>query len=343
MLRRFAVGPASVLTAAALAIAVSGGAPGLAAEATIGFQRVYNPWKVAIADGRLEEATGYRINWKRFDSGAKVAEALWAGDVDIALLGSSPISGSVSSGLAIELFWIASDIGAAEALVVRNGSGIVTPQDLRGKRLGVPFGSTAHFHAMFALEQFGIEPNEIDLVDMQPPSIESAWYRSEIDAAFVWDPALGSIKRSGRVLITSGILSSWGRATFDGMVALREYSEANPGFMCRFVQVIAEADNEFHTHPEAFDPGTANARKIASLVGGDDTDVRTVLDLYDFPPLREQASNFWLGGGPAGGAVRALKFTSEFLLEQGRIESMADDYANAINVRHVQGALEGCN
>ena len=340
-MRKSAVGTALVLAATALWVAVAA-QPARAAEATIGFQRVYNPWKVAIADGRFEAATGYRINWKQFDSGAKVIEALAAGDVHVALAGSSPISAGVSAELPIQLFWIAADIGSAEALVVRDGAGIRAPQDLRGKRIGVPFASTAHFHALFALEQFGIAPDEVEMVDMQPPNISSAWNREEIDAAFVWDPALGAIKETGKVLITSGVLSSWGRATFDGMIVLRDFAEQNPRFMCRFVQVVAEADAEYRSNPDAFNPGTGNARKIATLVGGDDADVRTVLDLYGFPSLREQVSPRWLGGGPQGGAVRALKFTSEFLFEQGSIDQLDVDYAPVVNDGPVRAALEGC-
>ena len=341
-MRQFAVGTALFLAALALwADAVAQPTPRMA-EATVGFQRVYNPWKVAIADGRFEEATGYRINWRKFDSGAKVIEALAAGEVQVALAGSSPISLGVSGGLAIQLFWIASDIGSAEALVARDGTGIVAPQDLRGKRLAVPFGSTTHFHALFALEQFGIAPDEVELVDMQPPSIASAWNRGEIDAAFVWDPALGSIKETGKVLITSGVLSSWGRATFDGMVVRTEFADRNPDFVCRFVQVIAEADEEYRSNPDSFNPGTASARKIATLVGGDDADVRAVLDLYRFPTLREQVSSSWLGGGAAGGVARALQFTSEFLFEQGRIDAVSPDYASAVSDGYVRAALEGC-
>ena len=147
---------------------------------------------------------------------------------------------------------------------------------------------------------------------MQPPNIASAWKREEIDAAFVWDPALGTIKETGKVLITSGVLSGWGRATFDGMVVLTDFAEANPDFMCQFVQVVADADEAYRSDPDSFNPGTGNARKIATLTGGEEADVRAVLDLYNFPALREQASPRWLGGGPAGGVARALRFTPNF-------------------------------
>ncbi len=61
-------------------------------EVTIGYQLIYNPWKVAIADGKFEKATGYKIDWRKFNSGSKVINAMASGDVQIALAGSSPIA-----------------------------------------------------------------------------------------------------------------------------------------------------------------------------------------------------------------------------------------------------------
>ena len=237
----------AVLLAVIVAIA-----PAQAAEVTIGYQLIYNPWKVAIVDGEFEAATGYKINWRKFDSGATVVNAMASGDVHIALAGSSPIAAGVSRALPIELFWIAEDIAAAEALVVRDGSGIIAPQDLKGKRLGVPFVSTAHFHALFALEQFGIDPKDVTILDIQPPHIAAAWERGDIDAAFVWEPVLGRIKQNGKVLITSGLLSSWGKATFDGMIVDTDFGASNPDFMCKFVATIAAADGRYRADPKSF-------------------------------------------------------------------------------------------
>ncbi len=311
-------------------------------EVTIGYQLIYNPWKVAIHDRAFEKATGYAIQWKQFDSGASVVEAMEAGDVQIAVAGSSPIASAVSRGVPIELFWIAEDIAAAEALVVRDGSGIQAPQDLLGKRLATPFVSTSHFHALFALEQFGIAPDQLELVDMEPPNIKGAWDRGEIDAAFVWEPALGEIKRTGKVLVTSGTLTSWGRATFDGMVVRSDFSEAHPEFMCGFVRVMDEANAAFREAPENFGAGSVSARKIASLIDGDDRKALPALSLYEFPPLEEQVAERWLGGGPQGGAAQALRFTSDFLLLQEKVPDTLDDYSPAVTDAYARAALDGC-
>ena len=308
---------------------------------TIGFQLVYNPWKAAIASGAIEDATGYDIVWRKFDSGGEVIAALASGSVQLAMAGSSPIAAGVSRGLNLELFWIVEDIASAEALVVRDGSGIAAPQDLRGKRLGVPFASTTHFHTLFALEQFGIDPGEVRIRHLQPPEIVEAWDKGEIDAAFVWDPALGHINRSGKVLITSGQLSNWGKATFDGLVADRRWAAGHPDFMCAFVKALAEADAAYRDNKEAWTAESDEVLAVVGLIGGNPADVPGVLELYDFPTLEEQASDRWLGGGESGGAARALKFTSEFLKAERKIPTVLEDYGRAVNPAWVETVLAG--
>ncbi|GBE44122.1 MAG TPA: taurine ABC transporter substrate-binding protein [Rhizobiales bacterium] len=312
-----------------------------AQEVTIGYQQIYNPWKVAIADGAFEKATGYKIKWKKFNSGAKVITAMASGDVHIALAGSSPIAAGISRALPIKLFWITENINDAEALVARNGSGVKTIQDLVGKKVGVPFVSTTHFHMLFALEHNKIDPKSVKLLNMQPNAIAAAWERGDIDAAFVWDPALGRIKKTGKVLLTSGDLAKLGKATFDGMVVYNDFAAKNAKFMCQFVKTIAAADAAYRDDPGSFSGDSANAKKIVKLVGGDAKDVPGVLALYDFPTLKQQVSSTWLGGGKDGGAAKALFFTSEFLKKQRKIDAMLPDYGAVVDVSYAKAALAG--
>ena len=332
-----------LLAAAAALVGLLGQSLGALAadkEVTIGYQLIYSPWHVAIADSRFEKATGWQINWRQFDSGAKVVTAMDNGEVQIALAGSSPIAAGISRGIPIELFWIVNDIASAEALVARDGAGIVAPQDLKGKKIAVPFVSTTHFHTLFALEQFGIDTSEVEVLNMQPPRIAEAWSAGQIDAAFVWDPVLGFIKQSGDVLITSGQLSAWGKATFDGMVALRDFSAANPEFMAAFVSVLAEADEVYRSNAETWTSDTPEVKAIAELVGGNPDNVPAVLALYGFPALAEQVSCRWLGCGKDGGAARALLFTSEFLRDQGKIDGVLPEYSRFVNPAFVEAARE---
>ena len=307
-------------------------------EVTVGYQGVFNPWKVAIADKTFEKRTGYKINWRKFDSGGAVINAMASGDVHIAMAGSSPIAAGIANGLPIQLFWVVEDIAAAEALVVRDGSGITSPQDLKGKTIGVPFVSTTHFHMLFALEQFNIRSRQVKLRNLQPPQIAAAWQRGDIDAAFVWDPVLGKIKENGKVLITSGQLSSWGKATFDGMVVNRNFAAKNDKFMTEFTKIMDESTRSYSENPAQWNARSSNARKVAQLAGGDASQVAGTLALYGFPTAKEQATSTWLGGGENGGVARAIKFTAEFLKAEKKVDATPKSYAQFVNSKFAEAA-----
>ncbi|MCS6922667.1 MAG: PhnD/SsuA/transferrin family substrate-binding protein, partial [Elioraea sp.] len=209
----------ALLAAAALATASAAFAQ---KQVTIAYQDMVVPYRVAQEAKEIEKATGYRIEWKQFGGGGEVIKAMASGQVQIGEVGSAPLASAISRGLPLELFWILDDIGDAEALVARNGSGIDKLEDLKGKRLATPFASTGHFHAMVALELAKLKASDVKFLNMRPPEIAAAWDRGDVDATYIWDPVLSKAKASGKVIITSGqITARTGKATFDGMAVNR--------------------------------------------------------------------------------------------------------------------------
>lgn len=323
-IRRAVLLPLTVLTLAANAQAQT---------VTIGVQSMFAPWKDAIAKQQFEKATGWDIQWRNFDSGGDVMMAMASGDVQIGVAGSSPIAAAVSRGVDAQLFWVLDNIADAEALVVRNGSGIVAPQDLAGKTLAVPFVSTTHFHALFALEQFGLT-GKVKVINLQPSDIPAAWERGDIDAAFIWDPALGRLKQSGHVLLTSGQLTDWGKATFDGLVVDKQFAAANGPGMQAFTQVLQDSTASYVAAPKTWTAQSPQVINVAKQSGAKPEEVPPVLALYQFPLASEQAGPAWLGGG----AAKALAATAEFLKAQKKIPALLPDYSAAINPTFVQNA-----
>ncbi|MEK9723423.1 MAG: ABC transporter substrate-binding protein, partial [Rhodospirillaceae bacterium] len=309
----------AVLAVAAIWLAAPIVASAADKQLTIAFQRMVNSWKVAIADRAFEKATGYAIKWRRFASGLDVVKAMALGEVQLASMGSTSIALGVSSGIDIELVWILEDIGAGEALVAREGTASFAPRDLKGKKIGVQLGSTAHFHLLFALEQFGYAPGDVEIWGMQPGAIGTRWKGGSIDAAFVADPVLSEIKRSGRELISSGELSRLGKAAFDGIVVDKTWAKNNPKFMVNFIRTIARADETYKANRSRWTPTS------------EPDDVPRGLFLYRYPDLAEQASEKWLGGGAVSGAARALYQTSKFLVEQRLLGTLLVDYGPAVN------------
>ena len=137
----------STNTPEAVADATSSAKPkGSLPAVVVGYQSMLNPWKVGIQSGSFEQTTGRKIEWRKFNSGSEVITAMASGDVQIAVAGSSPIATAMSRGVEVSLFWIVEAIRENEALVARNGSGIQSMEDLKGKTIGVPFASTTHYH-----------------------------------------------------------------------------------------------------------------------------------------------------------------------------------------------------
>jgi taurine transport system substrate-binding protein len=324
-------------TAAATAV-LSAPAIAQTREVTIAHQYMVVPFRAAMAAQEVERATGYRINWRLFTAGAEVIRAMASGDAKIGEVGSSPTTAAIAQGLNIELIWIITDIADAEALIVRDGAGITAPQDLRGKRVGVPFVSTTHFHLLFALDQFGIPSNSLRILNMRPPEIAAAWERGDIDATFVWEPTRSAVLRTGRVLISSGQLAAWGRPTFDGVVVDRDWARANAEFMTAYTQIMARYDAEYMANPGLWGPGTERAAVTARITGARVEDVPTMMTLYRFVPAAVQASPTWLGGGTESGTVRAIRHTAEFLHAQGRIQAVPADIARHVSPRFAASA-----
>ena len=162
-----------------------------AADITVGYQTGIDPTKVPQADGLYEKAIGEKIDWRRFNSGPEVIAALASGDLQLGNIGSSPLAAATSRKLPIVAFIVSAQINAAEALVVRNGSGIGKPEDLAGKTIATPFVSTSHYSLLGALKHWQIDPSKVKIVNLNPAEIAAAWRRGDIDGAFVWAPALG--------------------------------------------------------------------------------------------------------------------------------------------------------
>ena len=143
------------------------------------------PYKSIVADGSLEKVTGWSIEWRQFNSGAEVNAAMASGGIVISEIGSVPLSAGSSSGLDYQMISVGKAIDSSEALISRNGAGIDKPADLRGKRIAVPIGSTAHFSLMGALKMYNMTEKDVTVVGMSPNEIAAAWSQNAIDAAFV--------------------------------------------------------------------------------------------------------------------------------------------------------------
>ncbi|WVN42401.1 taurine ABC transporter substrate-binding protein [beta proteobacterium MWH-UniP1] len=308
-------------------------------EVTIAYQDMMMPWRFAHATGEIEKATGYKINYRKFGGGGDVIRAMASGQVQIGEAGSAPIASALSQGLPVELIWIMADIGDAEALVARKASGVKSVADLKGKKIGVPFTSTTHFHTLVALEAAKLKATDVRILNMRPPEVAAAWERGDIDATFIWDPVLAKVKSSGVVLTTSGKISQdTGKATFEGILAQKEWAKSNQDFVVKFLKVIANADDNYRKNAAKWVVGSPMVKAVADVTGAKAEDVPPGMQLYRFPTIAEQTSKTWMGGGKDSGAAKSLAATAAFLKSQGTISATLNDYSVGVNPRFAESA-----
>jgi len=332
--RRTLIGAGAALS---LSLLSSGLAVAAGKKVVIGYQTDALPSSVAIANGEFAKATGYDIDFRVFNSGADIFAAIASGDVQVGYVGSSPFAAATSKGLDVKAFYLASISGTDEALVVRNGSGISKPADLKGKKLAAAPVSTDHYQLLSVLKQEGIAEKDAQVFAIPQPEIVAAWNRGDLDAAFVWDPALTEIKKTGKVLLTSKEVADRGAPTFSAWVATSAFAKENPDFLKTFAAVIDKYSTDFTKNKAAWGPDSDHAKALAKLLGGTPQDQASGILNLSLLPLDKQASDAWLGGGEKSGAAQILKATAEFLKDQKKITTVLPSYAAFVTPDYLKG------
>lgn len=296
----------------------------------IAYQTGVDPSKVAQSENEYSKDTNVQIEWKKFDTGSDVVNALASGDVAIGNIGSSPFAAATSRGVPIEAFLITSKLGSSEALVVNHNSGIQTPKDLIGKTIAVPFVSTTHYSLLSALKHWNISENQVKIINLRPPEIIAAWNRGDIDAAYVWDPALSKIKQSGTVLTDSTEVGNWGSPTYDLWVVRKDFAQTHPDFLKNFVNKTLTQLELYNHNSQEFLANSKNMTDISNLTGSDSKDIPSLLAGNTYLNREQQIDTL------SHIFAKNISDTATFLKNQGKVDQVKPDYNENINTNFLK-------
>lgn len=299
-----------------------------AVDVTVAYQTSAEPAKVAQADNTFAKESGAKVDWRKFDSGASVVRALASGDVQIGNIGSSPLAVAASQQVPIEVFLLASQLGNSEALVVKNA--ISSPKDLIGKRIAVPFISTTHYSLLAALKHWGIRPDQLQIVNLQPPAIIAAWQRGDIDGAYVWAPAVNELEKSGKVLTDSEQVGKWGSPTLDVWVVRKDFAQQHPDVVTAFARSAIAAQKHYLDNPEQWLKEGDNLSKLSRLSGVPEQQVPDLVKGNTYLTAKQQVEQL---GKPVN---QAIIDTAKFLQEQGKVPQAVADYSDYVTDRFVK-------
>lgn len=95
----------------------------------------------------------------------------------------------------------------SEALVVRSDRSIATLADLKGKKIGLPFNTSAHFAMLGVLRKAGLSTSDVQLINLKPDALMATWASGSLDGAYIWHPFLRQMADDhGKILISTADL-----------------------------------------------------------------------------------------------------------------------------------------
>ena len=192
---------------------------------------------IGLGRGDFQTALGddVEVTTQIFNAGPSAIEALFANQIDVAYIGPNPaINGYVqSNGEVLRIISGAASGGAV--FVVRNDSGINSPQDLANKKFSSPqLGNTQDVALRKYLLDNGYKTKEnggnIEVVPAKTADIVSLMIKKDIDGAWLPEPWGAKLikEANAKVLVDERDLWPNGQFVTAHIIARTDYIERNP-------------------------------------------------------------------------------------------------------------------
>jgi len=197
----------------------------------IGYQK-FGTLNILKAEGTLEkvlEPKGFKVEWTEFPGGPQLLEALNVGSLDLGHTGEAPPIFAQAAGAPIVYFANEPINPKGEAILVPKDSPIQSVKDLKGKKIALNKGSNVHYLLVRALEEYGIQYEEIEPVFLAPADARAAFEQGSVDAWVIWDPFFAEAEaKTGARIIVDGT----------GLVQNREFFLASRSFAKKHSELL---------------------------------------------------------------------------------------------------------
>jgi sulfonate transport system substrate-binding protein len=213
---------------------------------------------IGKATGEFEQALtpSAKVEWKEFNAGPSVVEALFAGALDIAYVGPNPTIAGYSRSRGAALRVIAGATSGGAALVVRPASGINEAKDFHGKRIATPqLGNTQDVALRAWLRANGLSVREkggdVQVIPIANPDQLTLFLKGEIDAAWAPEPWAARLvhEAGGRIFLDERDL--WPNRQFVAaeVIVRTDFLKQHPDLVKTWVRTHVELTNWINKNP----------------------------------------------------------------------------------------------
>jgi ABC-type nitrate/sulfonate/bicarbonate transport system substrate-binding protein len=205
-----------------------------------GYAAVSGPHAVlwVAREAGLFEKNGLRAEIAYIRSGSTMAQALVAGEIQMAQMGGPAMLAAGAAGMDVTLVAVA--LNTTPIVIMGNVSRI---EDLKGKAVGITrFGSNTDISARFAIRKAGLQPEkDVALVQLEDyPGIMGGIASGRIAAGALADPFTDAAKKLGYKEIAD-IAAMGLEFPFVGIAAKKSYIKDHADTVQRFVRAYTEA------------------------------------------------------------------------------------------------------
>jgi len=210
------------------------------------------PVLIAKQKGYFEEQ-GLDVKLLEFKSGPLVHQALSAGELDMAYIGSPPVYHWYSRGLKSQIL---AKVNYGQAAVIsRKDSGVNKITDLRGKRLaGVRKGSGMDvlLRGYVLGEAAKLKPDEdVEVISMPPANMDSSVENKVVDAAFIWEPFTSKSLIRGNTQVVFDMNKAVPKYPWYIIMALPDTLEKKRGAIVKVLKAHRKAVDYLNSKPTA--------------------------------------------------------------------------------------------
>lgn len=195
----------------------------------IGYQKSAANLVILKQQGALEKRfPTTKVSWVEFPAGPQLLEALAVGSLEFGLTGDAPPVFAQAAGKALVYVGAEPPKPDSSAILVLRDSPLKTLADLKGKKVALQKGSSAHYLLVRAVEKAGLQWSDITPIYLTPADARAAFERQSVDAWAIWDPFYSATQLSiqARALSTGRGLSSNNSFYLASLPLANQYPEA---------------------------------------------------------------------------------------------------------------------
>ena len=195
----------------------------------------------------MYEKEGLKVETIEFNAGPDLVKAAATGQIDIGFCGTPPAVTGIAKGVPIKIVAAVNQEGSG--IIVREDAGIQKIEDLKGKTIAIPMkGSIQDVLLQMTLKEHGINPEEVNIIEMQVPLMPKALEAGKIDGFIAWEPYVSMAEQKGYGHAIAYSRDIWKDHPCCVVIATDQFIKEHPDQLRKFLKVHVEATEYLNTH-----------------------------------------------------------------------------------------------